>query len=219
MSAQQQAAVRIAAVGTDISCELEIKRSQFITRMVRVDAEAQAREFIASVKATYPDARHHCQAFVIAPLDSPQRLERSSDDGEPAGTAGMPMLDVLRGSGIANLCCVVVRYFGGVKLGTGGLVRAYSDAVAAGLEQVESVLRVQRETLTVAVSHAAAGKLEAELRGRGVQIVDVAYGAEVVLTLATPDVAATRELLAALTAGQAAPRPADPVVLELDTES
>ena len=114
--------------------ETEARRSRFLTRLARVDDEDAARAIIAEVRATYPDARHHCLAFIVD-VPGAQPVERSSDDGERAGTAGMPMLEVLRGSGVSNAVAVVTRYFGGVLLGTGGLVRAYSDAVSSALAQ------------------------------------------------------------------------------------
>ena len=115
--------------GITTTGELEVKRSRFITLICRVTSEDEARAFIQATRAEYPDARHHCSAFIYA-VEGANPVERSSDDGEPSGTAGQPMLDVLRGSGMLDIAAVVVRYFGGVKLGTGGLVRAYSDAVS-----------------------------------------------------------------------------------------
>ena len=93
---------------------------------------------IARVKSQWPDARHHCSAFIVA-VAGQHDVEHSSDDGEPSGTAGRPMLDVLRGAELGQVCAVVVRYFGGVLLGTGGLVRAYSDSVHAALAQLGTV--------------------------------------------------------------------------------
>ncbi|HOA88438.1 MAG TPA: YigZ family protein, partial [Propioniciclava tarda] len=112
--------------------EFEVKRSRFLTTLARVDAEEAAREVIADVRRVHPAARHHCSAFIVE-VEGAQHIERSSDDGEPSGTAGAPMLGVLRGSGVTQVVAVVTRYFGGVLLGTGGLVRAYSDAVAEAL--------------------------------------------------------------------------------------
>ena len=112
---------------------LEISRSVFLTRIVPVESETSARSVIASVRNSYPDARHHCSAFIIHCNDATP-IERSNDDGEPSGTAGGPMLETLRGNDVVNAVAVVTRYFGGIKLGTGGLVRAYSGAVSAALE-------------------------------------------------------------------------------------
>ena len=108
--------------------EYEEKRSRFIGELFPVAGEAEARERIAAVKKKYPDARHHCWAWVL-----PDGAFRWSDDGEPGGTAGGPMLEVLRGAGVYGVLCVVTRYFGGTLLGSGGLVRAYSKATALAL--------------------------------------------------------------------------------------
>lgn len=118
--------------------EIEIKRSRFIASLARTDSEEAAREFIAQIRREFPDARHHCTAFIIHQDTGPDTA-RSSDDGEPAGTAGGPMLKVLTESGLTNVTCVVTRYFGGTKLGTGGLVRAYSEAVQQVLKNAQTV--------------------------------------------------------------------------------
>src|SRR5690606_5623750 len=116
---------RTLSRGVTTTTELEIRRSRFITWLRRAEDEEAARDLVEEARHTYPDARHHCSAFVVR-VPGANLVERSSDDGEPAGTAGMPMLEVLRGSGLVDVSAVVIRYFGGVKLGTGGLVRAYS---------------------------------------------------------------------------------------------
>lgn len=163
--------------------EIEIKRSQFITWIARADDDAAARELIAQARAEYPDARHHCSAFIYE-VEGANRVERSSDDGEPSGTAGRPMLDVLVGSGITNVAAVVIRYFGGVKLGTGGLVRAYGDSVSECLKQLPLAMRVPRELRSVSVSAADGGRIESELRNRGYVIVDTQWAADVTHTVA-----------------------------------
>ncbi|MHA6555504.1 IMPACT family protein [Corynebacterium pyruviciproducens] len=163
--------------------ELEIKRSRFISHIARVQSEDEARQFVTSIKQRYPDARHHCSAYFYN-VEGANPVERSSDDGEPSGTAGKPILDVLTGSGLEDIACVVVRYFGGIKLGTGGLVRAYSDATAAALTHVVPVRRSLRRLATMHFPHADAGKYEADLRARGYVVTDVAYGTDVVLTVA-----------------------------------
>ncbi|MDO4908706.1 MAG: YigZ family protein [Corynebacterium sp.] len=190
-----------------IETELEIKRSRFITYLTRVENEEEAREFINGIKKQYPDARHHCSAYIYH-VENSNPVERSSDDGEPSGTAGMPMLEVLKGSGLLDIAAVVVRYFGGIKLGTGGLVRAYSDATNQALSQVTPMLRAQRELYLVELEHAEAGRIEAELRNRGFTITDIDYGAKVTLTIATEPGADLDSTLAALTSGQAEAIPA-----------
>ncbi|GAA4286651.1 IMPACT family protein [Georgenia daeguensis] len=202
------------APGTDVRTETEVRRSRFITLVRRADNEEEARAAVAESRSLYPDARHHCSAFVVD-VPGANRVERSSDDGEPAGTAGMPMLEALRGSGLSNVVAVVVRYFGGTKLGTGGLVRAYSEAVQGALAVTP---RVRAETVglwTVDVGHADAGRLEAELHARGVGVPDVRYDAEGVrLTLAAADGAELAGTVAALTAGTARVASAGVTVVE-----
>lgn len=202
--------------GDVVEHEIEIKRSRFITLIGRATNEAEARALIDAARDRYPDARHHCSAYIYH-VDGSNPVERSSDDGEPSGTAGKPMLDVLKGSGLLDICAVVVRYFGGIKLGAGGLVHAYGGAVSETMEQVEHVTRALRELYTVEVSHAEAGRLEAELRNRGVDMVDTAYGQAVTFTVSVEPggeekLAAT---LAALTQGGVKPKEAGTAWVEL----
>lgn len=202
--------------GKTVEYEIEIKRSRFITLIGRVTDEDEARAFIDSARDRFPDARHHCSAYIYH-VDGSNPVERSSDDGEPSGTAGKPMLDVLKGSGLLDICAVVVRYFGGIKLGAGGLVHAYGGAVSETMEQVTAVTRALRELYTLEVSHADAGCLEADLRNRGVDIVDTAYGQAVTFTVSVApggeeELTAT---LAALTQGEVAPNEAGTAWVEL----
>lgn len=119
----------------------EIKKSRFITLLAHTDGVAAAKAFVESVRADHPDARHHCVAWVAGPPNDSQQLG-FSDDGEPAGTAGKPMLAQLMGSGVGEITAVVVRYYGGILLGTGGLVKAYGGGVHQALAQ----LATQRKT-------------------------------------------------------------------------
>lgn len=151
-----------AAPGRGVDVELEIKRSRFLTRIRRVTTEEQARAVIEERRSSHFDARHHCSAFVLGP---DARTARSSDDGEPAGTAGIPMLQVLQKNSLTDVVAVVTRYFGGIKLGAGGLVRAYSDAVAQAVDAA-GTRRVQLcRLLRVDVDFSSAGAVEDQLRG------------------------------------------------------
>ncbi len=187
--------------------EVEVKRSRFICRVERVDSEEAARAVVEEERRRYWDARHHCSAFVLGPGGD---VQRSSDDGEPSGTAGAPMLEVLRGRGLSDVVAVVTRYFGGVLLGAGGLVRAYSDAVRAGLDDAGPLERRLLERYDVAVSHAEVGRLENALRTHDVAVLGVDYGAGATLHLGVPAGDADRlaRLLAELTGGEAEPVPA-----------
>ncbi|CCQ15943.1 putative uncharacterized protein [Rhodococcus sp. AW25M09] len=137
--------------------------------------------------------------------DATNRIERSNDDGEPSGTAGMPMLEVLRGHHITNVVAVVSRYFGGTKLGTGGLARAYGGAVNEALSQSTFLTRERRDIMTVELDHVDAGRVESELRGRGVVVLDASYLSCAVLTVAVADADSTVALVASLTAGRVVP--------------
>lgn len=178
--------------------ELEASRSRFLADVRRVEAEAEARAVIAAVRATHRDARHHCSAFVLGPGG---RLQRSNDDGEPSSTAGGPMLATLTGAGLSDVVAVVTRWFGGTLLGTGGLTRAYAGAVAAALESARFVIRERREAVDLAVSHADAGRLEADLRTRGVEVMGTDYTDVATLHLTTTDPDTLDAQIAALTAG------------------
>ena len=166
-----------------VDAEIEVKRSRFLCRLVRVESEPAARTVIAQTRSELWSARHHCSAFVVG-TDAVTQVRRSSDDGEPSGTAGMPMLDVLTGSGMVDVVAVVSRYFGGVLLGAGGLVRAYSSAVTAALDVAKDggmlVERVIQHVFLLEVDHTTAGRVEAELRGRGFTVVETTYRSDVV---------------------------------------
>ena len=160
--------------------ELVEKKSRFIAT-IRPEEEAVA--FIEEMKKKYYDARHNCSAFVIG---SKGELTRSSDDGEPSGTAGRPMLEVLTGSGIRNIAAVVTRYFGGVLLGTGGLVRAYSGAVKMALEQCETITRRYGVQMLIKTDYNGVGKIQYLLGSKDVVIQDSVYAADVQMTVLVP---------------------------------
>ena len=137
--------------------ELIEKKSRFIATVRPVETEEEAVKFINETKKKYWDARHNCSAFVIG---KNQELTRCSDDGEPAGTAGRPMLDVLLKEGIHNTAVVVTRYFGGVLLGTGGLVRAYQGAVQKGLDAAVIVEKFEGQILLITTDYTGLGKIQ-----------------------------------------------------------
>ena len=204
------------AAGPDLCHELEIKRSRFITVLRRADSEDAARSLVAELRREFHDARHHCSAFIIGP---DRDVQRSSDDGEPSGTAGIPMLEALAKRettpGVADLSdvsAVVVRYFGGILLGAGGLVRAYSESVSSALSLAPMVRRSRLRICSTEVPHSAAGRLENDLRAAGFVMAEPSYGAHhTVLRLALPDeageISAAGERLQSLTAGSAVLQP------------
>lgn len=191
----------------DLTAELEIKRSRFLAVVRRVGDQRSAQALVAEQRKVHHTAGHHCSAFVVGP---DQTLVRAQDDGEPAGTAGLPMLTVLTGEGLSDVAAVVTRYFGGTLLGAGGLSRAYGGAVSAALKGAVRVRRSRLELFRIVVAHGAAGHLESTLRGRGVVIRDVTYGTDVLLTVAVrPD--CSEELgsvLASATSGSSVASPA-----------
>lgn len=161
---------------------------------------------VAELRREHWDARHHCSAFVLGPRSE---IQRSSDDGEPAGTAGAPMLEVLRGAGVSDVAAVVSRWFGGTLLGAGGLVRAYGGAVRVALEEAGTLRRSLLTELALDLDHADAGRVEGDLRARGVTVLEVSYDARVRLLLAAaPDeVEALAHLVASATSGASVPVP------------
>jgi len=192
----------------DVHAELEVKRSRFLATVRRVADEAAALELVAEHRRLHHSAGHSCSAFVIGPG---QQLVRASDDGEPSGTAGLPMLNVLTGAGLSDIAAVVTRYFGGTLLGAGGLARAYSGAVSLALEDAGLVRRRQLSLFRIVVDPGQVGQLESAVRGRGISVVDIAYSAdEVVLTVAVEPRSAgsLHGLIASLTSGSAAVEPA-----------
>ncbi len=184
------------------SAEVEVSRSRFLCTLDRVEDEFSARGVIDQARRDHWNARHHCSAFVLGPDHG---VERTNDDGEPPGTGGAPMLDVLRGRGLTDVVAVVTRWFGGTMLGTGGLSRAYADAVRAALEEATFVQRVEQELCEVTVDLAAAGRLEHELRSRGTKVLATDYTDVATLSLAVPTIAVpiAEEIVAELTEGRA----------------
>ena len=189
-------------VAAPVVARIEEKRSVFECWLRRADDEAAARAVVEEARSTHWDARHHCSAFVLGPDGS---TVRSNDDGEPAGTAGMPMLEVLTHSGLTDVVAVVTRWFGGTLLGTGGLVRAYSDAVRAAVDEAEVLTRVRVTEVDVRVGHDLAGRLEHDLRSRGIGVPQIAYADRVTLRVQVPAEQAEDlpGVLASLTSGAA----------------
>lgn len=163
--------------------EIIEKKSRFIATVAPVSDEQEACAFIETVKKKYWDARHNCSAFVIG---EKAQLTRCSDDGEPSGTAGRPMLEVLLGSEIRNVAVVVTRYFGGTLLGTGGLVRAYTQAVQAGLASCEIGTMRMGVTLRIDTDYNSIGKVLYVLNEHGIEQQDSSYTDRVSLTVQMP---------------------------------
>ena len=163
--------------------EIVEKKSRFIATVCPVETEEAAVAFINEMKKKYWDARHNCSAFV---LGERQEMTRCSDDGEPAQTAGRPMLDVLLMEGITNAAVVVTRYFGGVLLGTGGLVRAYQAATQAGLVASKIIEKCQGTKLVIHTDYNGLGKLQYLFGQQKLAILNTEYAADVVMTVLVP---------------------------------
>jgi uncharacterized YigZ family protein len=164
--------------------ELEIRRSRFVCALARVTTEAEAQEFIAARRRTLHDATHNCTAYVVGEHGD---LTRSNDDGEPGGTAGRPMLEVLTRRELTGTVAVVSRYFGGVKLGAGGLVRAYGQAVADTIDRVGMVERRPVVTMTVVADHALAGRLSRDLHASPYTPTVSRYGRQAEIDVLVPE--------------------------------
>ena len=157
------------------------KKSAFICQITRITTEEEALTFIASVRKLEPKARHHCFAYTFN-LDS--EVQRQSDDGEPSGTAGVPILEVIKAKQLKNVCIVVSRKFGGIKLGTGGLIRAYSNAASQTVDAIGVVERILQTELICQVTYQNVGKLENYLKKNNIIIQQVTYLESVSFTLA-----------------------------------
>ncbi|WP_048555194.1 IMPACT family protein [Nostocoides japonicum] len=177
--------------------EIEVKRSRFRCTLERVETEEAARGVVDRVRREHWDARHHCSAFVLGPDAGTQR---SSDDGEPSGTAGAPMLEVLRGREVSDVVAVVTRWFGGVLLGTGGLVRAYGDAVRAALDDAGLSRRRLVTEYAVRLPLADAGRVDGQLRARGIPVREVSYAEQPAAVIHAAEPVGESPTLAALVA-------------------
>ncbi|WP_430510007.1 YigZ family protein [Gottfriedia solisilvae] len=158
------------------SHEIEIEKSRFICYINEVKSEQDAQKFILEIKKKHSDANHNCSAYLIGEKDE---IQKASDDGEPSGTAGVPMLEVLKKRGLKDTVVVVTRYFGGKKLGAGGLIRAYGQSVSEGLNEVGIVERTLVKVINVRVSYKLLGKVEHALRNSNYHLEKVNHLEEV----------------------------------------
>jgi uncharacterized YigZ family protein len=159
-------------IASDARSETVINKSRFLGFLRYAETEEAALKALLDIRSAYPDATHHCYAYMIGPE---RGIMRYSDDGEPQGTAGVPILEVIRQAGLTNILAVVVRYFGGVLLGAGGLVRAYTSCTAEALKSAVRVRPAVMDAYALDVSYAVWAKLEPHLRQQGLGIEDVRY--------------------------------------------
>ncbi|MBD3949764.1 YigZ family protein [Tuanshanicoccus lijuaniae] len=163
--------------------EIEIKKSRFITYLMPIDSEEQAQQLIGRIKKEHYKANHHCSAYV---LNEDASIQRMSDDGEPSGTAGVPMLEVLKKQELTNILAVVVRYFGGTKLGAGGLVRAYSGAVSEALANAVLIQNITQSIIELTLSYAQVDAFQYHLAKNEIEatVLDTQYTDKVSYQLA-----------------------------------
>lgn len=159
--------------------QMEIKKSRFITYLHRTESEADAKAFLTAIRRLHPDATHHCYAFIIGEHNE---IKRSNDDGEPAGTAGVPMLECLDRNHMQDIIAITVRYFGGIKLGAGGLIRAYSKSVSHALSSAQITKKQWMEKYEIRFSYDLIGRIDYYFREHCLEILDKAYDEEVCYT-------------------------------------
>lgn len=160
-------------ISEDVSSEIVEKKSRFIADVFYVESKEEAEEKIKEIKKKYYDAKHHCFAYSI--YEENGRLDRFSDDGEPSGTAGSPMLNILTSNNLCNVVAVVTRYFGGVLLGTGGLVRAYSEALTKAIEEANIIEKDLGYIAKIKVNYNDVEKLKYYLGQQNIKIIDTKY--------------------------------------------
>ncbi|WJY26161.1 YigZ family protein [Sporosarcina trichiuri] len=181
--------------------EIVISKSRFIASVKRTESEEEALEFIRQIKQEHASATHNCSAYLIGEHD---HIQKANDDGEPSGTAGVPMLEVLKKQGLKDATVVVTRYFGGIKLGGGGLIRAYGRSASEGVAAAGIVERRLHSTMEVTVDYTALGKVENEVRQSRWPLDRIDYGEHVMLSVFVPvgEVGDFRDWMADLTNGQ-----------------
>ena len=210
-------AYRLIAVDGEHQTGIEIRRSRFIATVARATSEDEARAVIERVRSVHWQANHNCTAWRIG---EGGRSQRTSDDGEPSGTAGVPMLEVLKRRDVTDVVAVVTRYFGGIMLGAGGLIRAYGQAVTTVLDEVGIVERRPLSVVTVRASHQDAGRLDNALRTTDYTLGDVTYAERVTfeLYLSEAELPAFTAWLAETTGGRSVPEVVGTRYVEVPTD-
>ena len=161
------------SIESDISSEIVEKKSKFICNLVKVQSQEDAEKKIKEIKKKYFDARHNCVAYRV--YEDERIIEKASDDGEPSGTAGGPMLNILKNQNLGNVLAVVTRYFGGILLGTGGLVRAYSDATIKAIENAKKVKKILGQSMSVILEYQYFDTFKYYCQKNDINIVDIKY--------------------------------------------
>lgn len=191
--------------------ELEIKKSRFLCYMHKCLSEEEAKAFLQQIKKEHPNATHHCYAFIIGEQNE---LQRSNDDGEPSGTAGVPILECLMNNQMQDIIAVVVRYFGGIKLGAGGLIRAYSKSVSTALKSAVLTKKETMQKYQITFSYDLIGKLDYYFRTQQLSILDKIYDEMVTYTfLSKTDL---REDFSELSNGAYLPEYLETIIIDVD---
>lgn len=182
--------------------EIVISKSRFLTYIDRVETEEEALLFIERIKKMHYQATHNCSAYIIGEHD---QIQKANDDGEPSGTAGVPMLEVLKKQGLKDTVVVVTRYFGGIKLGGGGLIRAYGKATTEGVAAAQVVERKLHHSMKIAIDYTWLGKVENEIRGSAYRLDEIRYleGVEIIVSVLKEEEEVFRNWVTEMTNGQA----------------
>ncbi|WP_010175107.1 YigZ family protein [Bacillus coahuilensis] len=182
--------------------ELIIQKSKFIAYVERTETEEAAVEFINKIKKLHRSATHNCSAYLIGEHDE---IQKANDDGEPSGTAGVPMLEVLKKQGLKDTTVVVTRYFGGIKLGGGGLIRAYGKSTSEGLKATGIVERILHKEIIITIDYTLLGKIENEVRNSPYPLLDISYTdlVQVIIHVPTDEVPEAIAWITELSNGQA----------------
>ncbi|MBT2661786.1 YigZ family protein [Bacillus sp. ISL-45] len=193
--------------------EIEIQKSRFIAYINRAETEEEAQEFIQSIKKKHWNANHNCSAYLIGESDL---IQKANDDGEPSGTAGVPILEVLKKKHLKDTVVVITRYFGGIKLGAGGLIRAYGKATSEGLSATGIVERKLMRIVHTTVDYTWLGKIENELRSSIYQLKEIHYldKVEIETYVEEAQTETFKEWMVELTSGQCELRDGDMQYLE-----
>lgn len=171
---------RTVGGGEIFTAEFETKKSVFLASVSHVETEEAAREFVGQIRKKYFDATHNCSAWILGEGGDRQK---SNDDGEPGGTAGNPILDAIKKNELTNVCVVVTRYFGGIKLGAGGLIRAYSHTAGLGIAAASIVRMTAFAKIAVTVEYSFLATVENFLRNKKIRVAGADYAADVTLNI------------------------------------
>lgn len=186
-------------IGKDVIVEQEINKSSFITYLKLVTTPLDAKNYIKEIKEIHPNATHHVTAYLVGPTGE---HGHANDDGEPSGTAGLPVLDVFKKNDITNFVCIVVRYFGGIKLGAGGLVRAYSSSASLALKEAGIAPIINYETLELIFNYGFMNIIENKLKNYEILAKDFTTNVTLKVKVPESDVSTIKDILISLTNNQ-----------------